>query len=532
MKGIAYYWCAVLGYSAFMVYIGYAIQRGYRGQGVSAFEFWMAKRELPGWWLAASLTAGWLMLGWVGFGMSQVYMYGVTGLWILPVPWFILCLIVVAAVPLVRRIGAVSVPQAMAQRYGPSARALTAVCSFMVFISWTQAELFMAGTLMSPFLGVAPWVCMVVAMAPVIVYTYLGGFRAVVLTDVLQFGLMAIFMLILAGVAVTAAQRASGGQILAALANAAPPLAGKGKALSPWVLGWLFPIVLLVGYLPGWLIEQDLTLRLQAARTTRSARNAAVLGLVLITIFVLVLPSVVAFCALVAFPPEHGAPPALLGPQAYQIVSAFIARLPCWLAGFMLVGIVACQMSTVNTFGQVAAMPLAYDIVDPLLQRGKITPQRRMQWARWLTVVVLLFGLLLAFLSVSLADVYYLSSGVLSASIAVPAFFMFWKRTTLPAALAAAVVGFLGTVGGYWYEYKFLQSADPHGAHYYLNALPALLHGSFMYNYIAAGVLLSTVTILVVSLLTTRPDAARVASVKAAPVDDRREFMRQALPAE
>ena len=59
-----------------------------------------------------------------------------------------------------------------------------------------------------------------------------------------------------------------------------------------WFLGWLFPIVLLVGYLPGWMIEQDLIIRLQAAVSTKEARKAAIWGLFLIGAFVIVLPSI------------------------------------------------------------------------------------------------------------------------------------------------------------------------------------------------------------------------------------------------
>ena len=62
-------------------------------------EFWMANREIPGWRLGISLTSGWLMLGWIGFGMSQIYAYGATGLWLLQIPWFILCILIIILVP-------------------------------------------------------------------------------------------------------------------------------------------------------------------------------------------------------------------------------------------------------------------------------------------------------------------------------------------------------------------------------------------------------------------------------------------------
>jgi len=526
------FWALVALYCIAMVLVGWVIRRRREQQQLSGevphFEFWMAQRQMPAWWLAASITAGWLMLGWIGFGMSQIYMYGGTGLWILPIPWLVLCFIIIAMAPLVRRLGAVSVPQALQQRFGPQLRVFAALCSFLVFISWTQAELFMAGTLMSPFLGVPPWACMAVVVVPIMIYTYQGGFRANVTTDVLQFVLMIGFMLVLAGTALVGAHRAAPEGMVKALAQATPPLSAKGAVFTLGFLGWLFPAMLFIGYLPGWLIEQDLTVRLQSARSTRDARVAAWWGLALIGIFVIVLPALIAFCALVAYPPVNGAANPAVDAQAYSIVSAFIGTLPAWLVGFMILGIVACQMSTVDTFANVSAMPLAYDLVDPVLKRLNIPWRTRLGWARWVSVAVLAIALVLAMWSTSLQDVYYISSGVLSASIAVPAFFIFWKRTTLPAAFAASIAGFVTTIAGFLFEMKWLQ-ADEKAAHYYKAVLPAWLHGSYMYNYIAAGVLVSVVVLVVVSLLSPAPAPEKLASVRPKPVDGYDEFLASAF---
>ena len=129
-----WFWIVVSIYIAAVLFIGFRIRHGYKTKGESQLEFWIAQRQLPAWWLAASLTAGWLMLGWIGFGMSQIYMYGATGLWILPIPWIILCFIIIAVVPFYRRVGAVSLPQMIEKRFGISGRTLLAIFSFFVFI--------------------------------------------------------------------------------------------------------------------------------------------------------------------------------------------------------------------------------------------------------------------------------------------------------------------------------------------------------------------------------------------------------------
>ncbi|MCK5117058.1 MAG: sodium:solute symporter family protein [Candidatus Aegiribacteria sp.] len=525
----ALFWIVAISYSILIAYVGYRIKRGKELASIvprPLLEFWMAGRDLPGWRLAISLTSGWLMLGWIGFGMSQVYMYGVTGLWILPIPWFILCLIIIFMVPLVRRIGVISLPQALSKRFGGSARILLAIFSFGIFISWTQAELFMAGTLASPFLGVPGWVCMIIIVIPILLYTWFGGFRAIVTTDLIQFSIMAVFMVLLATTAISAASNSTGGSILSALSQSAPPWAGSGEIFNPWFLTLAFPLVLLIGYLPGWMIEQDLLIRIQAAKSTKEARKGAVLGLLLITVFVLILPAIAAFCALIVFPPVNGVPPDIIGGDALQIISAFINMMPLAGALFMFLGLLACQMSTIDTFSNVSALAISHDIIEPMLRKRKFSGSRKLDWAKAVSMGAILFALACALISEKLGDVYYISSGILSACIAIPAMFIFWKRTTLPAVLASAVVGCIGTIGGYFYEYKILQYMDPEAPHYYANELPSWLQGSFMYNYLALGVIASMITIIVVSLITKKPTNEQLESVGNLPMDELEEFSK------
>jgi SSS family solute:Na+ symporter len=512
------YWIAVIVYSLAMMLVGWKLKKS---GSHTQLNFWLAERKITGLRLGVSLSSGWLMLGWIGFGMSQIYMFGASGLWLLPIPWVVLTLIIVAAVPLYRRIPSVSLPQAIEKRFGSSARAFLAILSFGVFLSWTQAELFMAGTLVSPFLNTPNWLTMLIIVIPILFYTWYGGFKAIVITDVLQFVIMAVFMVILAYAGYTAAVNSTDLPLGDALAQVSPPWSATGEAGNLWFLGFLFPVVLLIGYLPGWLLEQDLVVRMQAAPSTKEARKGAWLAVLLISLFVCLLPALAAFYSLVAFPPVDGMPAAAVGPSALGIITALITTLPDWVSVFMLVGLIACQMSTIDTFSNVTAMPIAHDIVEPKLKRAGVSAEKRYLSSRLISMGAIVLALLCAMASESLGDVYYISSGVLSACIAVPFLFAFWKRTTLAGVMVASVMGFLGTIGGYFWEYYTI-SAN------YTEVLPGWLQNSYGYNYLAFGVLLSVVSIIVVSLLTKPSSEKRLASVSHSPVDDYEVFSRNA----
>lgn len=502
-----------LAYSAVVVLVGFVAWRRKRARSLSrkGLEFWMANRELPGWRLAISLTSGWLMLGWIGFGMSQIYMYGATGLWILPIPWLILCIWIIFLVPYVRRVAAVSLPQSIQHRFGTGARITVAILSILIFTAWTGAELFMAGSLLEGFLGIPARLVMVIFILPIIAYTVLGSFRAIVTTDLVQFSAMVFFMIALGFTALGEANTATGGEVLTAIGNSAPPWSGEGHAFDFTFLGWLFPLALLVGYLPGWSVEQDLWLRIQSAPTTKEARKGAVMALFSIGTFVITIPALVAFAALVVFPPAGGAAHEAVGADAYGIIPAFIMRMSPALQLLMVLGIISCQMSTVDTFANVTAMPMSFDLAEPRAARagagGKPDRARVTRRAQWISVLAILLGLGYALVSESLSDVYYLSSGVLSACIAVPVAAMFWRRANSNGVLAAIGAGFFGTLGAYYVEYHTAVE------------FPAWLVSSRYYLYVGTGVVLSVLTLIVVSLLSARPTPAQCAAVRPQPAD-------------
>ncbi len=277
MTSSLYFWIAALIYFAFVIWLGYFIWKRVKGDTAThqILDFWIAGRKFPGWRLAISITAGWLMLGWLGYGMSMIYQMGLSGLWILPLPWFILCFIIIWMVPHVRKFPAISLPEAIQKRFGSSTRTIIALASIFVFTSWTGAELFMVGNLGAPFLQVPPAVVMIIVVIPIMIYTYFGGFRAVVMTDFVQFILMAAFIVILGLVSYFAAAQTTDGQILETLANTATPYYGEGSMFNLFACGIAMVIILLAAYLPGWMIEQDLLLRIQGANSLQEARKGA-----------------------------------------------------------------------------------------------------------------------------------------------------------------------------------------------------------------------------------------------------------------
>lgn len=504
------YWIVAVAYCAFLVAVGVASWRVrlHSSPARRILDFWLAGREMPGWILGVSLATGWLMLGWLGCGMSMVYQMGLSGVWMLFLPWFILMFIIIAMVPFVRRLPAISLPEALAKRFGPPVRTLTALCSVFVFVSWTGAETFMLGKLGAPFLNIPPAWTMVILTLPVMLYIGLGGFRADVITDMAQFVINGAFIAALAVVGFIAARTVSGGNYLGTLAQTATPYYGPGSMFRLFACGIATPIILLLAYMPGWMVEQDLLLRIQGAKSLKEGYRMAYWALVLVVVFVIALPLWTAFSAIVLFPPGLESSAAAVGSDATGIISAIIIKyFPAWAQVLMLIGILASQMSTIDTFSNATALPLMYDFIQPLFM--KRTDNRKvMTWTRVVSMAAVLLGLVYALNSNSLMDVYVLSSGVLTASIAVPAFAIFWKKANRLGVILSVTMGFLGNVVFYILEYRVWK-------HDYQ---PAWLASTYL-GYIIVGLVASLVGLILGSLLGKRSTADELAAVAPKPLE-------------
>lgn len=515
MPTAMFFWLAAIAYFLFVIIIGYVIWRKIHKDTAThqILDFWIASRRFPGWRMAISLTAGWLMLGWLGYGMSMIYKMGLSGIWILPLPWFILCFIIIWMVPYVRRLPAISLPEAIQKRFGGSTRLIIGLCSIFVFTSWTGAELFMVGHLGAPFLKITPVMTMIIVVIPIMIYTYLGGFRAVVLTDFVQFIFMAIFIAVLGIISVKTASSITNGDIINTLLNTPTPYYGKGTMFNLFACGIAMPIILLFAYLPGWMVEQDLLLRIQGANSLKEAKKGAWFALVLISVFVIVIPTIIAFCALILFPPGLESSSSTIGADATGIISAIILQyFPFWAQILMFVGLISAQMSTVDTFANVIALPLTYDVIQPNLMRG-LSRAKIAQWSRILAVIAIGFALIYAINATSLMDVYILSSGVLTASIAIPAFAIFWKKANRLGVILSSILGFVGNVAFYILEYHIWKH----------NYAPKWLADTYL-GYIIIGLMGSILGLIIGSLVGKPPTAEEIKIIASQPLEGTEVF--------
>lgn len=348
-------------------------------------EIHLGNREHGKWTSAlsagASTESGFVLLGMVGMG----YTVGVNAYWIVPagVAGYLLNWLVLG--PSLRRkseaLDAVTVPEFLALstgagRLGRLTAALATVFALVFLVAYVSAQFSASGKALSSQFGLSYPVAVLVGVALVVIYTAMGGFRAVSWTDNLQAVMMAVALIILPAVVIWHA--GGPGNIVVKLGSIDPKLTSLTSGANGWgaVMATLPWLMLGLAY-PG---QPHAVVRLMAAKDQHVFRPAAIISVVW---FIIIYTGAVSL-GLAARAAFSGTGNIAADPETILPVLA-AEFLPGILAGVTLAAIIAAISSTVDSILLSAASTVVRDVravfgLEPL--------KRELFWMR-ATILVL-----------------------------------------------------------------------------------------------------------------------------------------------
>ena len=451
MSDTTVYWGFAIVFLASMVAIGAYQFLGLRSitdRDERAFDFWIGEGNVPGWWTAASLAAGWLLLGWMTWQMYLWYAYGLGAIWLFTIPW-ILCTVGLLFIPkLFRRFPGVSIPEILRFRFDRMTQTLLGPVQSFAYLTWLAAEIYVLSAVLSRPLEVDIITMAVIVSLTFGTYVTLGGFRSVLRTDLIQFVCAAIMLAALTvfGIMEAAAIAGGMGDIVTTI-NETPPLYADGfwDWDSP---GFSYMIAAMLIYTPGFITLQGAWQRIMATTDEKEAAKGMWWNVAFNIIIVVIMPTLIAVAALVIFPPVGSEVPDAVGSYGYFIFSSMITELFAnpFIAGALIVALMGMALSSVDTYVNVCAMNLTKDVLEPLVfERYNVSGTVRLNAGRVVTAGFIGFALLWAFRFPGLFDMYFLSSALLSATSAVAVFSAFSKKPTTLSAYLAIILGTVGT---------------------------------------------------------------------------------------
>lgn len=347
-----------------------------------------------------------------------------------------------------RRIGAVTVTEYLKARYkSPAVVILCGVALVVFFITQMVAQFIGGATLIQTVTGLPYWVGLTLFGLVVILYTSVGGFRAVVITDTIQGFIMTLGTFLLLFFVL----RAGGGMenMLDTLDQTNPgwDLLGKGDngatipALAP---GYLISFWVLVGVAVIGLPQT--AVRGMGFRDTQSLHRAMIYGTVVVGVLMIGMH----FAGTLAQPllPEEGVA------STDQVIPYVVLHyMPAWCAGLFLAAPLAAVMSTVDSLLILASATIIKELYLTYIK--KMTPEEQQAEAgaaegkkisRFSLAITVVLGVIVYVIALNPPDIIVwinlFAMGGLEASYFWPLIGgLYWKKGTAASAIGSIVCG-------------------------------------------------------------------------------------------
>ncbi|MFO7653052.1 MAG: sodium:solute symporter family protein [Candidatus Krumholzibacteriia bacterium] len=420
-------------YMAGVLAVGYYHYRRNR----DADDYYVGGRDLSyhhvGLSVVATDVGGGFSIGLGGLGFTM----GLAGSWLLFTGLLGAWLSAVFIIPRIKRLerstAMRSYPDFLRTVYGERVALAAAVISGLGYLGFTGAQVLAGAKLASgtvitaaPF-GLSPrdFSLLVIAVVTVL-YTTIGGLRAVIYTDTVQ------WIVLLAGLTLVAVPVILWGELggVAALRDNLPASHFDLFAVAPvTVVNWAVTIV------PIWLIGMTLYQRMFACRDVREARRAWYLAGVLEWPLMAFLGVFLGMCARVAFP---GAEPEMGLPLLMQ------TALPPVVTGLLVAAYFSAIMSTADSCLMASSGNFVGDILERRWLRH-LSSRGLMRVSQLVTLVVGVLAVVIASRFEQVLDAILFAYAFMVSGLFVPTLAAyFWPGRRPAAALGAMLAG--GTV--------------------------------------------------------------------------------------
>lgn len=404
--------------------------------------YYLAGRKLPYWVVAFSTNAtgesGWLLLGLTGMG----YAVGAQAYWVVvgEVTGVALSWLLVSR--RLKRMSdaseSITVPDVLASRFADSwhlIRGIAVVIILTMVTAYVAAQMIATGKAISSFTDMSYATGIFAGAAIIIVYTFVGGYKAVSYTDVLQGVLMLAGLIVVPLVAMHAA---GGWDVMAGkLVSENPDFLNMFSVSGDGIGGWVAIISFLGIGLPFLGVPQ-LLVRYMSARDDNELKKARFVSVAVMLMF--------GIGAVTAGIAGRALYPGLEDPETiFPVLSSEL--FPPLITGLLLVVVLSAIMSTVDSLLLLASSAVVRDTMQRILGNQK-SDQRLAVYGKIATLVIGILGIALAFQVEALIFwfVLFAWSGLGAAFGPAVLCLLYYKGTTGAGIAAGMLGGFLTSV--------------------------------------------------------------------------------------
>ena len=343
---------AVGAYAAVLLAVGLRFPRKVRGLD----SFFLASRRVGAARIAFSLCASWIGAASLLVSTDEAYAAGISAYWVIGLPAVVTLAGLIFLVRPIRALGSETISDRMAACYGRAARPLTTILIVWYMMALAGSQLVAAGEFVRGVLGAPYLVSLAAATAVLLLYSWAGGFAAVLRTHTLQ------FFLLLAGVAALVASLGRHG----GWREVGPAAAALGKTgYFGFFSGGARNVLIALSFVLAWTISPIAWQRMKAARSEGAARRGLAGAAVALAVFY----AGIVLAGLLFLPLFTGGAPG--GP----LIAAYInGKASGALGGLLFVAVLAAIFSTADAAVNTGAFSLTADYLSYAKRRSE--PER------------------------------------------------------------------------------------------------------------------------------------------------------------
>ncbi len=484
---------AFVAYLLMMIVIGAV----YSKKSTNSEDYFLGGRNLGGFVAALSAQAsdmsGWLLMGLPG----AIFVYGINGGdgWCavgLLIGTVINWLLVASRLRkyTIKAGNAVTLPMFFENRFRDEKKVLMLTSSIIIVVFFTVycASAFAAGgKLFQSIFGVDYIIALTLGALAILIYTFLGGFMAVCVTDFIQ-GTLMLIALLAVPICAVCFMHADGLTVSAGLTDAIAENPGfvdmfKGVNATGIISGLAWGL--------GYFGMPHILVRFMAVKNEKEMTKSKTVAIVwvAISLFMAAVIGIVGRAYMdYDFMQQEGTERIFIE----MIKKVFTVEIGApFVAGIFLCGILAAIMSTADSQLLVSASSVAEDIYKNILKKDKADDKKVLMISRIIIVVIAIIAYVIAIDPNSsvmrLVSDAWAGLGAAFGPLVLTS--IFWKRTNLPGAIAGLISGALTVI--VW-DYIPLINGATIGATTGLYSL-------------AIGFPVSLILIIVVSLATKAP---------------------------
>lgn len=332
----------------------------------------------------------------------------------------------------------ITFPQYLSNRFLTKNPALQIICAVVFLVCFTVyvASAFVAGTTVftAVFPALDPNTARLIFAVIIIIYTFLGGFKAVCWTDFFQ-GILMLVALLAVPIVIVATKDLSA----AAIADVTVGETTYGFTANPFAADWK-EIVSGLAWGLGYFGMPHIIVRFMSIKKASMVKKSAIVASVWVVIS-LTATIFVAYFGRMLIGEK------LLAASAQSTVFIELARMlfPSFIAGILLAAIIAASMSTADSQLLVASSSFTSDIYKPVFRKN--ASDKEVLWVG--RAVVLLVSVIAYFIASSKGEganvimnlVENAWAGFGAAFGPVVILSLYWKRFTYQGAIAGIISG-------------------------------------------------------------------------------------------